>query len=157
MTKPKQQGDDKKSGQEDELKAKLEEAEGRALRAVAELQNAKRRMEEDKRSFAAFANQGLILELLGIVESFNRSAEHLPEDLKSNEWAKGVLMIDQQLNAFLAKQGVKKIEVKKGDAIDPSKHEVVMREGEGQLVVDVLERGYEMNGRVVKPARVKVG
>lgn len=142
----------------DVLKTAKIEAEERAMRALAELQNAKRRMEEEKKSFAAFANQSLILELLGIVQSFNLSVSHLPEVLKGDEWVKGVLLIDQQLNALLERRGVKVIECKVGDKVDPSRHEVVMQgEGGVGMVVGVLEKGYEMNGRILRAVKVMVG
>jgi len=139
------------------LKAK-EEAEEKLMRVVAEMQNLKRRSEEDKKQFAAFANQALILDILQIVQSFNLSVEHLPKDLADNEWVKGVLSIDQQLNGFLERQGVKEIECKVGDKVDPAKHEVMMKgEGKEGEVVEVFEKGYEMNGRVLRPAKVKAG
>ena len=142
----------------DALKSAKEEAEERAMRALAELQNAKRRMEEEKRSFAAFANQSLILEVLNIVQSFNLSVGHLPEILKGDEWVKGVLLIDQQLNALLERRGVVVIECKVGDKVDPLRHEAVMQaSGVSGTVVAVLEKGYEMNGRVLKAVKVTVG
>jgi molecular chaperone GrpE len=157
--KEEDQGEGKGEGDEEmDLYGQLEEEKNKALRAVAELQNAKRRMEEDKRNFAAFATQGLVVDLLSIVESFNKMVVHMPEELVENEWAKGVVLIDGQLNKFLEKQGVKKIEAVVGGDIDVAKHEVVLQgEGESGKIIEVMSDGYEMNGRTILTAKVKVG
>jgi molecular chaperone GrpE len=140
------------------LVAAKEAAEEKLMRVVAEMQNLKRRSEEDKRQFAAFANQSLLLDVLQIVQTFNLSVSHLPADLADNEWVKGVLSIDKQLNGFLERQGVKDIKCVVGDKVDPAKHEVMMKgEGDDGVVVEVFEKGYEMNGRVLKAAKVKAG
>lgn len=147
------------------LKLANEDAQTKALRALADLQNARRRMEEEKASFAAFANQSLILKVLDIYENYHRLLEHKPggldEEMKkrgNEEWVKGLELIDQQFQSFLDQQGVKKIEAKPGDTINPEQHEAVMSgEGEQGVILEVFSPGYEMKGRVVKTAKVKVG
>lgn len=140
------------------LKAANEEAQTKALRALADLQNARRRMEEEKASFAAFAAQSLVLKVLEIYENYHRLLEHKPEGIPEGEWLKGLELIDQQFQSFLDQQGVKKLEVKPGDMINPEHHEAVMTgEGEAGHILEVFSPAYEMKGRIIKTAKVKVG
>ncbi|MDP2691350.1 MAG: nucleotide exchange factor GrpE [bacterium] len=140
-----------------ELTRVKDEAESKALRAVADLHNAQRRMEEEKSSFSAFAAQKLVLQVLEIYENYHRLLEHEPEGLDA-EWKKGFELIDWQFQSFLDQQGVSLMEVKEGDQIDPAKHEVMMT-GEGDVgkILEIFSQGYEMRGRVIKTAKVKVG
>jgi molecular chaperone GrpE len=142
----------------EELKQAKEEADGKALRALAELQNAQKRMETEKASFAAFAAQSLVLQVLEIYENYHRLMQHKPEGLPDDEWHKGLELIDQQFGGFLQQQGVSQIEVKLGDSINPEKHEAMMTgEGEAGIILEVFSPGWEMKGRVIKAAKVKVG
>jgi molecular chaperone GrpE len=140
------------------LKEANEEAQSRALRALADLQNARRRMEEEKASFVAFASQSLVLKVLDIYENYHRLLSHKPEGLPEGEWLKGLELIDQQFQSFLDQQGVKMIEAVVGGKIDPEKQEAVMSgDGEEGVILEVFSPGYEMKGRVIKTAKVKVG
>ncbi len=83
---------------------------------------------------------------------------HKPEDLPESEWLKGLELIDQQFQKFMEQQGVVQIETKVGGTIDPEKHEAMMTdEGEKDEILEVFSEGFEMNGRVIKTAKVKVG
>jgi molecular chaperone GrpE len=149
----------------EEAQKAQQDAEDRSLRAMAELKNAQQRMEVEKNQFAAFATQGLVLKVLEIYENYHRLMEHRPERAKEEgprakaeeEWLKGLELIDQQFGSFLEQQGVSAIVVKPGDMIDPEKHEAMMT-GEGQdgEILEVFSQGYEMKGRVIKTAKVKV-
>lgn len=133
------------------------EAEDRAIRALAELKNAQQRMENEKNQFAAFATQSLVLKVLEIYENYHRLLEHEPEGLDP-EWKKGFELVDQQFKAFLDQQGVTTIAVQAGDKIDPERHEAMMTgEGPEGEILEVFSPGYEMKGRVIKTAKVKVG
>jgi molecular chaperone GrpE len=139
--------------QDDEL-AKLKEL---AARAQADLQNAKARMEKEALEIRSFAMQGLIEKLLPTISNFQRAFEHLPEDLAEHDWVKGLYATEQQLMADLQSVGLKKIE-SMGQPVDPQMHEVLQAAaGEKDIVVSVLEEGYELNGKVIRPAKVVVG
>ncbi len=149
----------------EEAQKAQKDAEDRALRAMAELKNAQQRMENEKNQFAAFATQGLVLKVLEIYENYHRLLQHQPERPKEEgprskeeeEWMKGLELIDQQFGSFLEQQGVSVIEVKAGDMIDPEKHEAMMTgEGKEGEILEVFSKGYEMKGRVIKTAKVKV-
>ncbi|MDF2379214.1 MAG: nucleotide exchange factor GrpE [Candidatus Gracilibacteria bacterium] len=140
------------------LEAKVKEADDRALRSMAELKNAQQRMETEKSSFAVFATQKLILQVLEVYENYHRLMAHKPEDLPESEWLKGLELIDQQFVKFMEQQGVMQIESNIGGRIDPEKHEAMMTdEGEKDVILEVFSEGFEMNGRVIKTAKVKVG
>ncbi|MAE68663.1 nucleotide exchange factor GrpE [bacterium] len=139
--------------QDDEL-AKIKEL---AARAQADLQNAKARMEKEAQEIRSFAMQGLIEKLLPTIDNFQRAFDHLPEDLADHDWVKGLQATEQQLVSDLASVGLKQIE-SLGQPVDPQKHEVLQAdEGEKDIVVQVLDEGYELNGKVIRPAKVVVG
>ena len=85
-----------------------------------------------------------------------KAEKELPEDLKENSWVKGILEIKNQMENILKKEGVKEIE--KREKFDPAFHEAVkVVEGEENKIIEILQKGYLLNGRVIRPARVKVG
>ena len=128
-----------------------------AARAQADLQNAKMRMEKEAQEIRIFAMQGLIEKLLPTIDNFQRSFEHLPKELEGNDWVKGLRATEQKLMADLKAVGLTTMDPL-GKLVDPVRHEVVTTApGKPDTVVQVLENGYELNGRVIRPARVVVG
>jgi molecular chaperone GrpE len=146
------------------LKEKLEESTKKienltesAKRAIADLQNYKRRIEEEKKSFIKFAHADVFLEILPIYDSFERANEHLPKELLKNDWVKGIQNIIKQFEQIMEKFNVKKMETI-GKKFDPNKHEAVAEcAGEKDIIVEELEAGYLIEDRVLRPAKVKVG
>lgn len=140
-----------------ELEAKLAQLTDIAGRAQAELQNAKIRMEKDASEIRKFASEIFLMKLLPTIDNFQRAFSHLPEELKNNEWVKGIVAIEQDLMKQVKDAGLTKIEAL-GQAVDPNKHEVLVEgPGEKDKVIEVLEDGYELNGKILRPAKVKVG
>lgn len=128
-----------------------------AARAQADLQNAKARLEKEAQQIRAYAVQGLVERLLPTVDNFQRAFSHLPEDLKDHDWVKGLQATEQQLMSDLTAVGLKKMD-SLGKPVDPERHEVLQAgDGEKDTVVNVLEEGYELNGKVIRPAKVTVG
>ncbi len=128
-----------------------------AARAQADLQNARIRMSKDAEDLRKFAAEEVMLRLLPIIDNFQRAFLHLPDDLKANEWVKGVAAIEQSLLKQVADLGLVKMEVL-GKDMDPAFHEVLMQgPGPNGKITEVLEEGYELHGRVIRPAKVKVG
>jgi len=143
----------KSDGSDEELK-KLKEM---AARAQADLQNAKERMQKEGEDIRTFAQAGLVMKLLPTIDNFQRAFEHLPEDLEGNEWVQGLFAIEQGLVKELEGVGLSKIP-SLGEVADPQKHEVLqVAEGDKDVIVQVLEEGYELNGKVLRPAKVVVG
>lgn len=135
----------------------VEELTNTLARAMADLQNYKRRTEEDKSKFVKFANAEMLKILLPIIDNFNRSINHLPESLKDDEWAKGIVQIHDEFIKTLEKIGVKKIKTV-GEKLNPNLHEgLIAGEGEKDIIIEEFEPGYTLNGDVIKVAKVKVG
>ncbi|MFH0838072.1 MAG: nucleotide exchange factor GrpE [Patescibacteria group bacterium] len=141
----------------DEKDAKIEELTGQLARAMADLQNFKRRSEEEKASFVKWANAEMLKNILPILDNLDRSVTHLPKELKDNEWAKGMLHIHDDLLKTFEKLGIKKIKTV-GEKLNPKIHEAMMT-GPGDLdtVTGEFEPGYTLGDEVIKVAKVKVG
>ncbi len=126
-------------------------------RAKADFENYKKDEIKRQKEFIAFANQNLINEILPILDNLDIAFDSLPKDLAENLWIKGVLNIDIQLRDILRKNGIEEIRVKKGDKFDPNFHEAIASEEDGDEIVEVFQKGYLLNGRVIRPVRVKIG
>jgi len=150
----------------EELKKKLEECQKLKdeyltgwQRARADLLNYKK--EELKRvgELIKYAGEGFILKILPILDNFEIADKNLPEDLKNDEKIKGILKIKTQIKDFLKSQGVEEIECL-GKKFDPNLHEVVEevnKEGvEPGTVIEEIRKGYKINGRLLRPAKVRV-
>ena len=141
---------------ETEMK-KIEELTNHLARCMADLQNYRRRSEEDKGRFVKFANAEMLKILLPAIENLDRSCKHLPDNLKEDAWAKGVLHTQADLTKALAIIGVKWIETV-GKKMDLKFHEVLMQgPGEKEVITEELDPGYTLNGETIKAAKVKVG
>jgi len=126
-------------------------------RAMADMQNFKRRNKEDKASFVKFANVELLKTLIPVFDNFDRSANHMPDNLTENEWAKGIVHIHDDLEKTLERLGVKKMDTI-GEKLDPNKHEALMTgEGKKDTIIEEFESGYIFQDETIKVAKVKVG
>ena len=105
-----------------------------------------------------FANQALILEVLNVLDNIYIAEEKLPKDLQENEWVRGVLNIKNQILEFLKNQKVEQIDCLDKD-FDPNFHEAVeMIESDSKsgIIIEEIKKGYILNGKVIRPARVKI-
>ncbi len=105
-----------------------------------------------------FAKAQWVLDILPIIDNWERAFEHMPNDLKESEWAKGAKQIESQLKDFLKAQRVEEIKAE-GEKFNPEFHEAVEQaegEAESGTIVEVLEKGYTINGRLLRPAKVRV-
>jgi molecular chaperone GrpE len=154
----------KKPPKSAELEAKIKELSEQiakltdiAGRAQADLQNAKIRLEKSREEMGKFAAEETLRRLLPVIDNFQRAFQHLPEDLKNHEWVKGIVAIEQDLMRHLGSMGLSRME-SLGRPVDPSRHEILMTgEGEDGKVIEVFEEGFELHGRVLRPAKVKAG
>ncbi|HDQ04154.1 MAG TPA: nucleotide exchange factor GrpE [Deltaproteobacteria bacterium] len=150
---------------EKEREVKLEEKEKEAaenydkfVRAVAELDNYKKRALKEKADTVRYANEELIKDILPFMDSLDRAMEHTggPEVEKFKE---GIRLIQEQLLCCLEKHGVQKIESSGAD-FDPNYHEAMMQvhsdEHEENEVVSEIATGYLLNGRLLRPSKVCV-
>jgi molecular chaperone GrpE len=136
---------------EDERLAALED---QLLRVAADFENYKKRAAREREEYVTFANERLIKELLPVLDDLERAlqaaSEH--EEAKLEE---GVQLVYRALAALLERNGVKEIET--DGKFDPHVHEALLSQpsdAEQGSVVDVLQKGYTLGDRVVRPARV---
>lgn len=141
-----------------EAKKQIDDLTETAKRALADLQNYRKRIEEEKKSFTKFANVGLLLELLPVLDNFNRAAVSAPKDIQKTDWFKGMLQIEQQLTGVLKRQGVTEMPSSVGEPVDLNKHEPLsVGPGKKDTVIEEFEKGYLIGDKVIRPAKVKVG
>lgn len=139
---------------------KVKEYWDKILRMQADLDNTRKRMEREKQDFLKFANEGIIFELLNILDDLERAvglAESKHQDLPA--FLKGVEMILAHLYEMLKEYGVRPIETQ-GKIFDPHYHEAMMQAEDKDLpehtIVEELQKGYLLNDRVIRTAKVKV-
>ncbi|MCM8782225.1 MAG: nucleotide exchange factor GrpE [Candidatus Omnitrophica bacterium] len=137
----------------------LELLQDQLLRLGAEFENYKKRVQREREDLIRYAGETFILELLHIVDNFERAFQAADKTQDFKVLHKGVEMILKEVEEFLAEKGVKKIETV-GKQFDPHKHEaieqIVCADKEENTIVEELQAGYELNGRVIRPAKVKI-
>lgn len=126
-------------------------------RIQAEFINYKSRTEQEKQALVEFSKGQTIKDLLPVIDDLERALTHQPEALKKDKWAQGVSKVHERLIKQLEKLGITKIEAL-NQPFDHDLHEAVQVEGEGsvQVVSEVLQDGYILNGQVIRHATVKV-
>ena len=181
MTKPPKPQDKSKAPPQDDLMAKVAKAaagdsrvmelekqvadlteqlkrfQEAASRAQAELQNVKLRLTREAGEMRTFAAEGVLSKLLPTIDNFQRAVRHLPAEIANNEWVKGMVATEQVFLKQIGELGLKRFE-SLDQPVDPARHEVLMAgPGKAGTVIDVLEDGYELHGKMIRPAKVKVG
>jgi molecular chaperone GrpE len=150
-------------GPEEALAAKAQEAErlqDRLLRLQAEFDNYKKRMAREKAEFLKFATEGLLLEFLPVLDNLERALVSARAGSANREAvADGIEMIVRLFRSTLDKAGVKPLEAA-GQPFDPGLHQAIAQvetaDGPGNLVVEEVQKGYLLEGRVLRAAMVKV-
>ncbi len=148
--------------EERERAIRAEEEAGRLrealLRKVADFENLRKRNERDKAEYTRYALSEVMLDLLGVLDNFDRALEHAPS-AGADDFRTGVEMIARQLTEVLRRHGVVEVEAE-GVPFDPQVHEAIMREETAAVphgtVVQVFQKGYVLNDRLLRAARVKV-
>lgn len=142
------------------LKAEVQEYKDKYLRALAEGENARKRLTKEKVEAQSYAVQNIVIDLLQPIDHFEqalRHAEGVQGDIST--WAKGFEMILNQLRQVLSDHGVTSYEAL-NQPFDPHVHEAVETEErpdvpEGTVVFE-FQKGYRLGGRTIRPARVRV-
>ena len=147
----------------EELEKELADARDKHLRAVAELDNFKRRTEKEKTELSGFVKAGVFRDILGMVDDFERFFHHVENSQEELDkgFVQGVELIHKSLQKTLDKHGVKPVN-ETGIPVDYNLHEAVMTqpvedEDQDHTVVEVLEVGYSIGDTLIRPAKVKVG
>ncbi len=159
-------GDVEASGEEDapdpleEALRESEEYKDRWIRLAAEFDNYKKRRTREFDALIQSASENLIRDLLPVLDSVARALEHRADgDEESDGFKQGVTMIMEELPKVLQRRGLSEIEAE-GQPFDPNYHEALMQmtsedHAEG-LVMAVVERGYRLGEKVIRPSRVVV-
>jgi molecular chaperone GrpE len=133
-----------------------EDFRDRYMRTLADFENFRKRSEREKADFQRYALGSVIRDLLPVLDNFDRALEHADE---GDEFHKGVSLIYKQLFDVLQRHGVKPIS-ESGVRFDPNFHEAVIREEDPSVpshtVTAVLQKGYFLHDRLLRPAMVKV-
>lgn len=149
-------GEDKENERAEEKDPEEEALNSKYLRLMADFQNFKRRTEKEKSDIYAFANEKIVRELLDVIDNFERA---LAAGTGGDKFLEGMEMILKQLLAVLERAGVTEIKCL-GKDFDPNFHNAVMTEDSAEYesgkVTAVLQKGYLLNGRVVRASMVKV-
>lgn len=145
-------------GELETLKKEKDEATNRLLRIQAEFDNFKKRSQKEKEAERKYKAQELVTELLPVMDNFERALK--VENTEANSsLVEGISMVYRQLEDALKNNGVEVIETE-GQEFDPNLHHAVIQaeeeEVESNFIVEELQKGYMLKGRVIRPAMVKV-
>ena len=158
------EGTEQLSAQIEVLEKQLEEAKSRAseykdgwMRSQAEFQNYKKRIERDNEMMYFSMKGDIIKKVLPALDDLERALQNRPSD--SGAWVSGIELIQKKLISILEAEGVKKIDAQ-GAAFDPNFHEAISHESvegfESGHVIAVVQNGYMLGERVIRPALVRV-
>ena len=142
-----------------EAEEKAKNAHEQLLRLKADFENTKKRLEREKQDSIRFANERLVLEILPIVDNLDRAMASLSEGHDPEKVQKGLKLAQEELHQVLESHGVK-IVTSVGEVFDPQRHEAVATvesdKAEDGTVVDEVQKGYTLNGRLIRPSRVRI-
>ena len=129
-----------------------------AQRAQADLINYRNRATQEIEETKRVVQFGLLSRFISVVDDLERAMENLPEDAQ-NEWSEGVALVLRNLEKILELEGVVQIE-SMGKPFDPREHEALLyeenTENEDGVIINVIQQGYRLNERIIRPARVIV-
>ena len=143
--------------EESEAEKQLAEMNAKYVRLMADFQNQKKRFEKEKADIYQFANEDIVKSLLEVIDNFERALDASQDD--GSKFREGMEMIFKQLMGALEKAGVSEIKAL-GEEFDPNFHNAVMMEEtdefESNKVSGVMQKGYTLNSKVIRPSMVKV-
>jgi molecular chaperone GrpE len=139
-------------------------------RCLADFENYKKRQQENQKSLGEYLKIDSTLQILPVIDNFRSATEHIPAEQKEVPWVVGIMYIQKQLEDILKENGVTEMDVKVGDEFDPNLHEAISdsklrnvsestkkKEGEFENKIRrVVLRGYKLNEKVIRAARVIV-
>jgi molecular chaperone GrpE len=152
-------------------------------RLQADFSNYKKRQQESQKELAGYLIEKLVMEITPVLDNFQMATSHVPAESADSPWVVGIRYIEKQLEKVLADNGMQVIEAKEGDAFDPRIHEAISQEpsfakvtaGEAindqpssakvmagevasqtQVIAKVLQKGYRIGEKVIRPAKVSI-
>lgn len=144
-------------GRVKELEAELQEAKDRYLRNLADVENMRKRQERERADLLKYASEKLLQDILPVLDSFEKAIQVQQE--ASNPVIEGVRMVHKQFVHILEQHGLRGVE-SQGKAFDPNLHQAIQRvesdEVPSEIVKDEYQKGYTLNGRLLRPSMVSV-
>jgi molecular chaperone GrpE len=145
------------------LRAEIAQLKDQMLRVAADAENAKRRAEREANDSRAFAIQKFARDLLGVADNLQRAMQHAPKDASDplvKNLAIGLEMTERELMGAFERNGLKKVDPVRGAKFDPHLHQAMQEQPAADVagggVLQVVQPGYELFGRLVRPAMVIV-
>lgn len=143
----------------DKLRQDHEELQNQLLRTVADMQNMRKRFQQEAQQTRQFATEDLVRELLPILDNFERTIQSAEQGATAESVLEGIKAVDRQMRSALERRGVTRVKAH-GEPFDPDVHEAIVTEESAEhpegTVTGELEAGYKMAEKVIRPARVKV-
>ena len=143
-----------------QLRTERDQLYERLARATAEFKNSQKRQETEFDTRLQYANSSLIRSLLPVIDNFERALAQDTTKVDSAAIAKGMQIVHDQMMAVLKQQKVESIAPNQGDPFDPTRHEALMHQPNDQYpdptVTQLLQKGYSLQGRTLRPAQVAV-
>ncbi len=145
-----------------EWQVKAEEYLNDLKRTQADFENYKKRQAESQKELGGYLIEKLVLDIVPVLDNFRAATSHVPPEQKDSPWVTGIQYIEKQLETVLTENGVTTLDATPGELFDPSLHEAVGTEGteeensEQHKIAKVLQKGYKVGTKVVRPARVSV-
>ena len=146
-----------------ELQNQLAEANNKALYAAAEVQNVRRRLEQEKQQASAYAAANFARDMLAIKDHLDRALAAVNDELRSDKLASqflaGIESTARELEAVFTRNGVARVK-SVGQKLDPNKHQAMMEiptgDAEAGVIVEEMQPGYMLKDRLLRPAMVAV-
>ncbi|PWA12550.1 nucleotide exchange factor GrpE [Pueribacillus theae] len=150
---------EKERAEKERIEAELKELNERFLRVQADYDNFRKRTKAEKEAAAKYRSQSLAEQLLPVLDNFERALSVETTNEESKSILQGVEMVYRQFLEALKQEDIEEVEAY-GVPFDPNKHQAVMQEKseehEPGIVLEVLQKGYRLKDRVIRPAMVKV-
>lgn len=140
----------------EELEQKVSELDNLLKRAVADYHNLEKRVSEGRSELTRWGTAELLTKMLPVLDHLEQALGGMSDTDRQSGWAKGVELAVKELNQVLQSEGL--VQIESSGQFDPSLHEAVdTQEGENNMILKMTRKGYNLNGKVLRPAQVVVG
>ncbi len=149
-----------KNSKQNEFEQHIAELTADLQRTRADFENYRKRAELEKMAARDAGQASAILKLLPVIDTIERAVSHIPDTLKEDKWALGIVGLVKNLEKALEGLNLRRIDAKPGVEFNPDLHEAIQFDeeatGETEVIAEELQAGYLLNGRPVRHAMVKV-
>jgi molecular chaperone GrpE len=144
----------------EQLENEISTLKDQYLRKQADFENFRKRIQREKQESIKYGNSGLLLDLVGIIDDFERAIKSSEDSRDFEAFHSGIVLIEKQFTTLLEnKWGLKRFDPT-GQPFDPEKHEAIAMEDSSEhdvsVVLEVFQNGYMLHERVLRPPKVKV-